>query len=318
MPLRRATAAMLVTVASWAQVQTGDIYQRVRQAAGEQAAQALASKDYRRAEQIVAQTNVPDVAGRAELLALRGALDFLQGKMDDALSCFKGAQKLQPLRQSDRFTEAMALVQLGRDADARDTLTSLAEAQPGAALYLYWLGRIDYDQRRYDEAVRKLTKASEIAPESERVWDSLGLAFDMQGMIEQAGAAFNKAVELNRKQSHPSAWPPHNLGYLLLRTNQLAEAESAFRESLRYDDGLAQAHYHLGRVLEKESRDADAIEQYRRAIALDRSSSDACYSLAMLYRRLKREAEARAMFAEYRQRRNAGTMPGPRPEGGAQ
>ena len=145
----------------------------------------------------------------------------------------------------------------------------------------------------------------ELDPKSSRTWDSLGLAFDMQGQMEHAHGAFVTAVNLNRNLSHPSPWPPHDLGYWCLRMNRLPEAESALRESLRYEPMLARAHYHLARTLEKEERTDKAVAEYKTAISNDGSLAEACYSLAMLYRKLHRDEEATAMFAEYKQRKEA-------------
>jgi tetratricopeptide (TPR) repeat protein len=223
--------------------------------------------------------------------------------MSAAARDFQKASELGPLKDADSFTFAMALVDLGNEAHARSLLTALAEKYPAKAIYIYWLGRLDYSQRRYDGAIEKLTRASKLDPQSARVWDSLGLAFDMQGQTDQALEAFQKAAKLNRTQPHPGPWPPHNLGFLLLRMDRPQAAEAALRESLRYDPRLAQTHYHLGRTLEKEARDAEAIEEYRSAISADTSSADACYSLALLYRKLNREAESAAMFAEYKKRK---------------
>jgi tetratricopeptide (TPR) repeat protein len=125
----------------------------------------------------------------------------------------------------------------------------------------------------------------------------------MQGHMEPARAAFEKAVSLNREQARPSAWPPHNFGHLLFRMGETEAAEKALRESLSYDEKLARTHYYLGRVLEKEGRQSEAITEYRSAVTGDTQASDACYSLAMLYRKLHREAEAEAMFAEFRRRK---------------
>ncbi|MBV8807053.1 MAG: tetratricopeptide repeat protein [Acidobacteriaceae bacterium] len=283
-----------------------DIFERLRRSlgpAGESAAQALAAKDFSKVDEILAKAKPSNNAQRAELLSLQGAVDFVEGKMAPAATAFRQASAIAPLTDPDTFTLAMALVKLGDDAEARAALTKLSERRPDNAIYIYWLGRLDYDQRRYQEAVAKLERATKLDPQSTRAWDSLGLAFDMQGQADQARTTFQRAVELNRNQEHPSPWPPHDLGYLLLRMDQVKEAESALRESLRYDPNFAQAHYHLGRVLEKEERDTQAIEEYKRAVSLDASSPDACYSLAMLYRKLHRNAEAEAMFAEYRKRR---------------
>lgn len=304
----RVVFCMLAALAALAQ--TEDIFQRLRRALvpsgeGEAASAALARKDFAQVEQLLAAARVSNDAERAELLSLCGAVEFLEGKMGAAVASFRQAAKLAPLQDSDSFTLAMALVKLGHDAEARGVLGELARKYPERAIYVYWLGRLDYDQRRYEEAVEKLSKATDLDPQSFRAWDSLGLAFDMQGRMEQALGAFEKAASLNRNQAHPSPWPPHDLGYLLLRMGKAQEAEAALRESLRYDPELAQAHYHLGRVLEKEGRQAEAIDEYRAAISRDTASPDACYSLAMLYRKLHREAEANAMFAEFRKRKQA-------------
>ena len=127
--------------------------------------------------------------------------------------------------------------------------------------------------------------------------------------MAQAREMFEKAVTLNRQQSKPSPWPPHNLGYLLLRMGEPAKAEEALRESLRYDANLAQTHYYLARVLEKEDHANDAIAEYQTAVARDATSTDSCYSLAMLYRKLHRDEDAKAMFDEFRKRKGASEAP---------
>jgi tetratricopeptide (TPR) repeat protein len=303
-----AVFCMLATTTALAQ--TDDIFERLRRALassgeGELASAALAKKNFIQVEEILARTRASTPQVRAELLSLQGAVDFLDRKMSAAIAAFCEAAKLAPLRDSDSFTLAMAWVNLGDDTDARAQLASLAQKYPERAIYIYWLGRLDYYQRRYEQSVEKLKKAAELDPKSARIWDSLGLAFDMQGKLEQALGAFENAAALNRDEAHPSPWPPHDLGYLLLRMEKSKEAEEALRESLRYDPKLVQAHYHLGRALEKQGKDTEAIDEYVTATSGDTESADACYSLAMLYRNLHRNAEANAMFAEFKKRKQA-------------
>ncbi|MBV9764571.1 MAG: tetratricopeptide repeat protein [Acidobacteriaceae bacterium] len=302
----RILVSMLMAVAAFAQ--SDDIFHRLRTTlsatgSAEAAATALGNHDFARVEQILADLKPAGQAERCEVLALEGAVEFMDGKMNAAAHEFQKASELGPLSDADSFTFAMALVNLNDEAHARPLLSALHEKYPKQAIYIYWLGRIDYSERRYDEAVEKLRRASELDPESARIWDSLGLALDMQGRMDQAREAFQKGADLNRAQAHPSPWPPHDLGFLLLRMDQLKEAEKSLRESLRYDPHLAQAHYHLGRVLEKEARAAEAIEEYRSAISADPASSNSYYSLALLYRKLHRKSEAAAMFAEYEKRK---------------
>ena len=236
----------------------------------------------------------------AELDALAGAVEFLHGRMGRAALAFGQADRLTPLGDPDRFTWAMSLVNLGDGKGAREQLTRLAASHPDAPLYIYWLARIDYDQRRYEDAIEKFNRVIRLDPTSARAYDNLGLALDMSGRPEEARGMFLKAVDLNRKLPDPSPWPPHNLGYLLVRLLEFKDAEKALRESLKYDPRFATAHYHLGRALEGDGRDSEAIDEYRVAISIDPTAVEALYSLGLLYRRQNRPAEADAVFAEYK------------------
>jgi tetratricopeptide (TPR) repeat protein len=245
----------------------------------------------------------------AELEALAGAVEFLHGRMGRAALAFSQADRLTPLGDPDRFTWAMALVNLGDDKGAREQLTRLAASHPDTPLYIYWLARIDYHERRYDDAIERLHRVIRLDPSSARAYDNLGLALDMSGRPEEARDVFLKAVDLNRKLPDPSPWPPHNLGYLLVRLLEFKEAEKALRESLKYDPKFATAHYHLARALDGDGRDSEAIDEYRVAISIDPTAVEALYSLGLLYRRHGRTAEADAAFAEYKRLKAAAAQP---------
>jgi len=265
---------------------------------------ALAAKDYSRVETLVKAAALKDAAHGGDLYALLGAIEFVAGRMEPAAQALRQSDSLATLKERDRFTLAMSLANLGDSAGARVELGTLNHLRPEQPLYLYWLARLDYYQRRYEDSIAKLRHVLELDPQSSRAEDNLGLALDMLGRSEEAQAEFDKAVTLNRNLKQPSPWPPHNLGYLLLRLEKLEASEKALRESLRYDPRFSQCHYHLGRVLEKLQRDAEAIDEYRAAISLDPAQAEPCYSLGLLYRRLKRAREANAAFAEYKRRKS--------------
>jgi len=258
---------------------------------------SFSGKDYTRIEAILA------TEPGAELQALLGALEFVGGRMNLAIQAFRRSDAVQPLEDHDRFTLAMALVNLGDMKGSRAELTRLNERHPDQPIYLYWLARLDYGQRLYDEAVEKLNRVIRLDPDSVRGYDNLGLSFDMMGLTDEAQGAFSKAVELNRKLAAPSPWPPHNFGYLLLRLVKYHEAEQYLREALQYDPNFALAHYHLGRCLESEDRDDAAIDEYKSAASLDVKLAEPLYSLGRLYQRHDRDVEAKSAFAEYRKRR---------------
>lgn len=276
-----------------ARIQTAPLPQDQRQALDS----AFSQKDFARIEAIL------DAAPAAEPQALLGALEFVGGRMNQAVQAFRRSESLKALDDHDRFTLAMALVNLGDVKGSRTELTRLSENHPDSTIYLYWLARLDYGQRLYDEAVEKLNKVIRLDPESVRGYDNLGLSFDMMGLTDEAQNAFARAVALNRKLATPSPWPPDNFGYLMLRLQKFPEAEQNLREALKYDPRFALAHYHLGRTLESEGHDDAAIVEYKSAAALDAKIAEPLYSLGRLYLRHGRAAEAQSVLAEYKKRK---------------
>jgi tetratricopeptide (TPR) repeat protein len=180
---------------------------------------AWSQKEFDRVEAVLigaARTATPKDHASA-LCALLGALEFSGGRMERAARAFQQADLLSPLDDKDRFTLAMALIDAGDPKASRAELTRLSEIHPNRSVYVYWLGRLDYDQRLYDDAVEKFKRVISMDPDSARGYDNLGLACDMMGRTEEAQTAFAKAVALNRKLPAPSPWPPDNLGYFQLR-----------------------------------------------------------------------------------------------------
>src|SRR6185312_3687210 len=293
-----------------ARAEQKDLRTRVVQALG--SAAAFDAGNYAEVERLLKAKSATNAADAHELLAVCAGVQFVARDMPEAILSYSAAAQLGPLSDSDKFTYAMALANRGDAADARRLIEELRTQHPRVPLYVYWLGRLDYYDRRYEAAAEELKTAVSLDPSSVRAWNSLGLAYDMHGAMNDAAAALQRAVELNRSQPRPSPWPPNDLGSLLLRTGKPAEAEKMLREALRYDPKLAEAHYRLGRSLERQGRDSDAIEQYRKAVAGDTTSADACYALAQLLRKQHRDAESAAMFEEFKkrkQREDAATTP---------
>ena len=83
-----------------------------------------------------------------------------------------------PYRPSDpEISAAFARHLEGRSDEARTRIGVLLTANPANAEALYYLGRIDLDQKKYDEALTRLKEASRIDPKLPDVWAHLAAAY---------------------------------------------------------------------------------------------------------------------------------------------
>src|SRR3954454_3574971 len=73
----------------------------------------LKARNFSSLETRLQSANPSNADEQGELLALRGVIAFLNGNMQAAVEAFQASGEVRALRESDRFTLAMALVKLG-------------------------------------------------------------------------------------------------------------------------------------------------------------------------------------------------------------
>ncbi len=86
------------------------------------------------------------------------------------------------------------------------------------------------------------------------------------------------------------------LGSVLVEFGQFADAEAAFRESIRLNPDLADAHRDLADLLMQGGHVDEAIRQSQEALARDSRSADARNNLGVALARAGRVAEAAEQF----------------------
>jgi len=260
--------------------------------------QAIRARDYLKAEQILVH-EIDRNPRSPNLLTLTAGVFFLDGKYLHAATALKKAEALASLDDQSRFTLAMAYVAMDRRGWARPELETLAQKNASTPLYLYWLARLDYDTQQYPAAIQKLERVIAIDPHYMKAYDNLGLCYEAAGRLDDAVAAYRRAVDLNRQGNPVSAWPPLNLGTLLVKLEQLDDAEKYLRDSLLADPKFAQAHYVFGTLLEKQGRDEEAMRELELAAALDPAYAQPHYALGRIYRRVGNAAKAGAEFDQF-------------------
>ena len=135
-----------------------------------------------------------------------------QGKLDQAIACYRRALQLKP--------------------DYAESLNNL-----GLALR---------DQGKPDEATACCRRAVELRPDLAEAHNNLGLALSEQGKPEEAAACCRSALEI--KPAYVEAH--NNLGNALEDQGKLEEAVACYRRGLELRPDYATAHSNLGAVPE--------------------------------------------------------------------
>jgi tetratricopeptide (TPR) repeat protein len=234
-----------------------------------------------------------------ELLVVLGSVFFAERKPLNAAIAIKKAEKLAPLDPGTRYTLALAYVALHHGDWARPELDTLAAADPSNMTVQYWLGRLDYDDARYESALSRFKKVVEADPTALRAYDNLGLCYEALNQPDVAAEHYRKAVDLNRAAPTKSGWPSLNLGILLRTRGELADAETLLREAVRDEPELPQAHYQLGVLLEQQDHLDQAVHELKRAIEHQADYAEPYYALARIFRRQGDTADADQALATF-------------------
>jgi tetratricopeptide (TPR) repeat protein len=128
-----------------------------------------------------------------------------------------------------------------------------------------------------EAAVRYLTAAVALRPDSPGSHLNLGAALKARGQLDEAIACYRQAIRLDPKYAMAHA----NLGTALKDKGQLEEAIACWRVAIALDPKSAGAYSNLGVALEAKGQREEAITCYRKAIALDPSYAKAHSNLGV-------------------------------------
>ena len=115
------------------------------------------------------------------------------------------------------------------------------------------LSRVLIEQKRYDDAIGKLTTAGEVDPESATVPRLMARAHSAKGEFEPAVDAYRRAIALDGSD----AWSMNNLGLPYLA------------KAVQMNENVAAFHNNLGMALEHQGRFDAAATAYKGALTAD-------------------------------------------------
>ena len=127
------------------------------------------------------------------------------------------------------------------------------------------LSRVLIEQKRYDDAIAKLTTAGEVDPESATVPRLMARAHSAKGEFEPAVDAYRRAIALDGSD----AWSMNNLGLLYLEHGFVEDALAYLAKAVQMNENVAAFHNNLGMALEHQGRFVAAATAYKGALTAD-------------------------------------------------
>ena len=203
----------------------------------------------------------PDMASAHVTL---GMLYTYNGQNDAA------KQEIDTALQLDRFNAAAygALANLydrqGRTSLVEPTLKKAVSLAPEDWSLVNQLGEYYLNKTAWRQAREQYLRAVELTPDNSRAQNNLGLVFRGLGKLEDAAAAFRKAIALE-----PTALRYRNLGMVLAESGNYAESVRMLQQSIEMRPSQYRAWGILALVYLNQHQDAGKVrDTFMKAIDL--------------------------------------------------
>lgn len=209
--------------------------------------------------------------------------------------------KAEPKNAEALKLQGDTLYLLGEAIDAEKSLLAAIALEPANADYHYAVGRIYYQQSRYDESIERLRKVIEIDPKSYRAYDNLGLAYEGLNDLPKAIENYERAMELSANADPPYDWVYGNMSNLLHKAGDYKKAFQFGAEAAHRNSNSARNFFLTGRALAKLEKWELAAKWLGQSVKLDPKYSEARYQFAQVLRKMGRTEEADIQLAAFRE-----------------
>ncbi len=160
---------------------------------------------------------------------------------------------------------ALSLHRSGQLEAAEEGYRRILEDHPANADALHLLGVVRLQRGDGGEAVRLISEAVVLKPDSPGYYNNLGNAFAATERLSEAVDSFRKALELEPEHTDAHS----NMSAALHGLHRFADAEEHARRALKGAPDNADALFNLANTLRDQGRVAEALEPARRAVAAD-------------------------------------------------
>ena len=177
--------------------------------------------------------------------------------------------------------------QVGIWSDDETHLRHIISHNPQAWDVHFSLGRVLFDQKRYDEAIAVCRVAIEQRPDHAKAHNITGAALHRLGRFEEAEIYLRRAIQINPQIQNTHA----HLGAALSEQGRLEEAITAYRVAIEQRPDHFEVLFNLGALFNTLERFEEAEIYLRRAIQINPQDTDSHQELAKVLFQMGQDAQ---------------------------
>jgi len=207
----------------------------------------------------------------ADALNRFGLLVYQAGQPQAALGILARALQARPGFTEAHYNMALALIALGRRAEALTNAAAAAKPDSAPAQACNLLGSLLLDLGRLQEAEAALRRALDRMPEMVSALTNYARCLHLRGAVAEA-----ERVYLTALSHDPASFEAHiNLGALLADYGKLDLAADHYRRAIEIRPDHPAPYNNLGIVLQSQGHYIGAIDQYDTALAHEPANASA-------------------------------------------
>jgi len=241
-----------------------------------------------------------------ELHNLLAQIEEKDGKFVAAANEYEVAAHMDPT-EDNLFDWGSELLLHRTYEPAIDVFRAASQRFPNSPRLMIGLGMSLYARGLYEDAVKALLKAADLAPAEPRCYLFLSKAYDSSpSQADEVIQRFKRYAELEPNNAQAqyyyamSLWKGKQADGSGL---DIQEVESLLKKSIALDGSIPEAHMQLGNLYADQHQYEKSVPEYVRALALNPNLPDAHYRLGTDYVHMEKKDRAQDEFAVYQKLR---------------
>ncbi|HBL10518.1 MAG TPA: hypothetical protein DD379_03725 [Cyanobacteria bacterium UBA11162] len=188
-----------------------------------------------------------------------------QGKLDEAISAYQNAIKLNPNHATAYSHMGWLLHDQNKSEEAIIAYQQALKLNPNDPNTYFSLGMAFYSQEKWNDAVVSYQNFIQLKPNEALAYISLSAALKQQDKLSEAINAYEKAIQLNPTFTNDFKRLGDELAYLKKQSDTLAN----YRQTIQKNPKNVRAYNRLAKELHKQGKLDQAIATYRHVIQLE-------------------------------------------------